>query len=563
MLQSCCRSFTKDLRDEVESLIKTMTAEEFVAKARDVHGSEYNYDRVEYVNAHTKVIITCKRHGDFQQAPTSHLSGCGCPKCGREKFKLTMLARHGVEYALQRPDVSQKARQGIVNAFGTVRPPNSGRKPLGRDEFIKRARRTHGGKYDYNLVDYVNSTTKVKIICPAHGMFEQTPANHLRGSECPKCRRSGAKADAVSDAAGPSLRDRLFEVFGGPDCVTELFVGCWFIPSRDLHVCESAAAAQVLLNMMGDAMLNCVVLCDAQGRDADLWFAIDCPDGTDLSQRFSWLLELVIVSHERLLLKLSSSYAISRVAKSYQFDVFYHRELALWRENPEYRGLPLRAFLYHNRLKYLGKTPAELSLSELMRSFTISGVLKSFTVFDTEMLSRVLDKYRIKSVYDPCAGWGERMLCCFQHGVKYRGVDVNEVLIPGYEQLRQDYGMAEQLFVYGDSSVILPDGHYDAVVACPPYGSLEIYSGVGAENLSPSNFEAWWAQVVSKCLAAKPRYFCIQTNQKCRDVFFAPVLAAGYVLIDELTYKQKRVSHFNRNKNTKREFESMLVFQIL
>ena len=46
--------------------------------------------------------------------------------------------------------------------------------------FIQKAKSVHGNKYDYSLVEYVNSATKIKIICPIHGIFEQTPNNHLR-----------------------------------------------------------------------------------------------------------------------------------------------------------------------------------------------------------------------------------------------------------------------------------------------------------------------------------------------------------------------------------------------
>lgn len=55
------------------------------------------------------------------------------------------------------------------------------------DIFIKRAKEIHGERYDYSLVDYVNAKTKIKIICPAHGIFEQIPYNHLSGKGCMEC----------------------------------------------------------------------------------------------------------------------------------------------------------------------------------------------------------------------------------------------------------------------------------------------------------------------------------------------------------------------------------------
>lgn len=56
------------------------------------------------------------------------------------------------------------------------------------EEFISDSVKIHGDKYDYSLVEYVNSHTKVNIACPIHGPFPQTPANHLQGKGCGKCR---------------------------------------------------------------------------------------------------------------------------------------------------------------------------------------------------------------------------------------------------------------------------------------------------------------------------------------------------------------------------------------
>lgn len=65
-----------------------------------------------------------------------------------------------------------------------------GRK-LTTETFIEKARKVHGNKYDYSKVNYINSQTKVCIICPEHGEFWQTPNSHLNGIGCPKC--SGLK----------------------------------------------------------------------------------------------------------------------------------------------------------------------------------------------------------------------------------------------------------------------------------------------------------------------------------------------------------------------------------
>ena len=63
---------------------KQKTTEQFIIDAKKIHGNKYDYSKVNYVDAHTKVCITCQEHGDFWQQPYSHLNGRGCPVCGKE-----------------------------------------------------------------------------------------------------------------------------------------------------------------------------------------------------------------------------------------------------------------------------------------------------------------------------------------------------------------------------------------------------------------------------------------------------------------------------------------------
>lgn len=122
----------------------------FIEKAIAAHSDRYDYDRVVYVNSKEKVIITCVKHGDFEQTPSSHLSGNGCVKCGFEE----MAAKK-----------TQKAK----------------------DVFFEKAREKHGDRYSYEHVVYVRSGDKVIITCKNHGDFEQVPYSHLDGNGCPSC----------------------------------------------------------------------------------------------------------------------------------------------------------------------------------------------------------------------------------------------------------------------------------------------------------------------------------------------------------------------------------------
>jgi hypothetical protein len=67
------------------------TTDSFVRKARNKHGARYDYSRVDYVSAHVKVKIVCADHGEFSQAPCSHLNGNGCPSCYFDRSQETYL----------------------------------------------------------------------------------------------------------------------------------------------------------------------------------------------------------------------------------------------------------------------------------------------------------------------------------------------------------------------------------------------------------------------------------------------------------------------------------------
>ena len=179
----------------------------FIEKAKKIHGDKYNYSKVEYINAKTKVCIICPEHGEFWQTPNKHLCGCGCPYCaGKNKNKELFLKKakeiHGNKYDYSKVEyVNWNTKVCIVcpehgEFWQTPEkhinqqhncPLCSHRVKLTTEEFIKRARQKHGDKYDYSKVEYINCSTKVCIICPEHGEFWQNAGLHLYGKGCSKC----------------------------------------------------------------------------------------------------------------------------------------------------------------------------------------------------------------------------------------------------------------------------------------------------------------------------------------------------------------------------------------
>lgn len=97
-------------------------------------------------------------------------------------------------------NISQKMLEKIIKYFDYEIKPLTKSKPLTTEEWVKKAILRHNGFYDYTLSEYINNSTKIKIICPIHGEFEQAPNAHTdRGDRCPKCGlESRAKINRTS-----------------------------------------------------------------------------------------------------------------------------------------------------------------------------------------------------------------------------------------------------------------------------------------------------------------------------------------------------------------------------
>jgi hypothetical protein len=187
-----------------------LTKEEFIQKTKIVHGDKYDYSLVDYTGIKNKISIVCQEHGIFKQSPESHLSGSGCGKCANNiRFSLNEFIKKSnekhnnvynyslVDYKKSKDKVKiicpihgffeQKASNHMR---GDRCPSCTGNKRLTNDEFIIKAKETHGTRYDYKLVNYTNNSSKISIICRIHGEFDQQPNNHINGNGCPKCKES-------------------------------------------------------------------------------------------------------------------------------------------------------------------------------------------------------------------------------------------------------------------------------------------------------------------------------------------------------------------------------------
>ena len=126
--------------------VEKMTNHEFIERSNKIHNNFYDYSLSNCIKSSEKIDIICPKHGLFKQKINSHLIGSKCPKC-------------------------------VLN----IRT---------KDELIIELNKIHNNFYDYSLLNYINSSEKIDIICPKHGLFKQKFYSHLSGHNCPKCKSS-------------------------------------------------------------------------------------------------------------------------------------------------------------------------------------------------------------------------------------------------------------------------------------------------------------------------------------------------------------------------------------
>lgn len=194
------------------------TTKSFIEKSEAIHGTDFfNYSFVQYENIETKVCIICPNGHTFYQAPKHHLAGHGCAKCATNRSRSEYSTNSFVEESIKLHGINtfnySKVNYKNMNTNIIIICKNNhefkqtpyhhlqgrgcmlcnNREVLKHNDksFIKKSENIHNNYYGYSLVEYINNNTKVKIICPEHGIFEQLPRSHLSGRGCKKCSYKG------------------------------------------------------------------------------------------------------------------------------------------------------------------------------------------------------------------------------------------------------------------------------------------------------------------------------------------------------------------------------------
>lgn len=198
--------------------MQRLSTEEFVARAKKVHGDTYDYSETHYASSTEKLRVVCREHGAFYQSPQGHLAGYGCRKCGvtkvagqlrlsQEQFLSAVRAVHGEVYILDRTSYAGRVNRvevdcrvhghflisanSLLSGHGCSKCAVAGRANERRkttELFIAESQARFGDKFDYRDAEYVSRSTKLKLFCSCGAGFLVSPSVHLSGSGgCPDC----------------------------------------------------------------------------------------------------------------------------------------------------------------------------------------------------------------------------------------------------------------------------------------------------------------------------------------------------------------------------------------
>ena len=222
---------------------------------------------------------------------------------------------------------------------------------------------------------------------------------------------------------------------------------------------------------------------------------------------------------------------------------FYEIENEIWK-NPV-----TKIKLLNNRVKYLGKNIKDISEREILRGFKISGIHNGFSHFASLWIKKFIEDYNISSIYDPCGGWGHRLIGA--SNIKYIYNDIDERTCNGVKNMIEAFDMKDKTVYNNDASEFTPEENYDAVYTCPPYFTIENYNHVNTSTEKyPSYFEwinIWWREVVRHSVKPSTKYFSFVISEKMITDLKIVCVEEGLKFEKEILIGADTKSHFQKD----------------
>jgi hypothetical protein len=229
---------------------------------------------------------------------------------------------------------------------------------------------------------------------------------------------------------------------------------------------------------------------------------------------------------------------------------FYEKEREL------YTNKKIAKKLLLNREKYLQKNIHKITQGEILRGFKISGLHYGYSHFSPLWFKKFINDFSVKTIYDPCGGWGHRLLGILGTSIdKYYYNDFDLRTVKGVEQIAKFANLESKTVLTNNrAEEYVPSHSVDAVFTCPPYYNKETYNNKNFKDIN--DFTNWWNKVVKNCLQTNCKYFGVVIDSEHKEIIKKPLQKFDLLLEQKLA---KNKSHLSKHSNS---CEILLVFRI-
>ena len=166
----------------------------------------------------------------------------------------------------------------------------------------------------------------------------------------------------------------------------------------------------------------------------------------------------------------------NNIIKYFQQNTFYKIEKELLNDQN------VLNWMISNRMKYLNKTVDELTILDLLDGFKRSGFYIGYSHFNPLLFKWFIKKYNCHTCYDPCGGWGHRLLGSFDLDL-YIYNDLSTSTYNGVNNIIKCFNINNCITYNEDCIQFEPQECYDSMFTCPPYYNIEHYECGDFENI--------------------------------------------------------------------------------
>lgn len=203
--------------------------------------------------------------------------------------------------------------------------------------------------------------------------------------------------------------------------------------------------------------------------------------------------------------ELAAEYAWYQHAKGKYNSIVYNNKIVLHfqphyyqKERELFKNPEVKKEIYDNRLKHLGKASDSLTVQEILRAFKISGIHIGYSHFSPLWFKAFIEEFNPTSIYDPCGGWGHRLLGIVGTNIPYIYNDIWDQSVYGIRQMVEYFKITNITIYQEPAETLIPPEVYDTIFTCPPYFNTEIYGTTPFKDLE--TWGQWWNQVLKNSI---------------------------------------------------------------